>query len=137
MLKTLVFNLSLFHSVLLERRRFGPVGWNIPYEFTVSDFRVSLSAVKQFMAQSSEPWETINYMVGEAYYGGRVTDPNDRRFLMTMLSRFMNNEAVKPGHIMQNKFTVPETKTIAAYCEEVSKYNINQPAEVFGLHQNA
>jgi dynein heavy chain len=123
-----VFNLSFFHSVLLERRRFGPVGWNIPYEFTVSDFRVSLSAVRQFFLQTSEPWETVNYMVGEAYYGGRVTDPNDRRFLMTMLQRFMNASAAKQGHLLQGLFAAPETKTIEAYSEEVSRYKINQPA---------
>ena len=76
-------------------------------------------------------------MVGEAYYGGRVTDPNDRRFLVTLLERFMNPEAATPGHLLQGSFAVPELKTLAAYSDEVSRYKITQPAEVFGLHQNA
>jgi len=103
----------------------------------VSDFRVSLSAVREFFLQTNEPWETVNYMVGEAYYGGRVTDPNDRRFLVTMLERFMNAEAVRPGYLLQGTFGVPEANTIEAYSEEASNYKIIQPAQVFGLHQNA
>lgn len=40
--KKLLFSLCFFHSVLLERKKFLMLGWNIAYEFNDSDFEVSI-----------------------------------------------------------------------------------------------
>jgi len=42
--KKLLFCLCYFHSVLIERRKFLMLGWNIPYDFNDSDFEVTQNA---------------------------------------------------------------------------------------------
>ena len=43
--KKLLFTLCFFHSVLLERKKFLMLGWNIAYEFNDSDFEVGHEVV--------------------------------------------------------------------------------------------
>lgn len=40
-IKTILFALCYFHSVMVERRKFGPKGWNMHYPFSTGDLRDS------------------------------------------------------------------------------------------------
>lgn len=39
--KKLLFTLVFFHSILIERKKFQQLGWNIIYSFNDSDFEVN------------------------------------------------------------------------------------------------
>ena len=52
-IKTILFALCYFHSVMLERRKFGPKGWNMKYPFSAGDLRDS--ALKHAEVRAGEP----------------------------------------------------------------------------------
>jgi dynein heavy chain len=91
----LLLSLSLFHAVVLERRKFGPHGWNIPYEFADADLTTSIAMLKNFLMENQEiPWDSIKFMTGQINYGGRVTDDLDRILLTNTLEIFYNEYVI-------------------------------------------
>ena len=97
--KKLFFGLAFFHGLIIERRKFGPLGWNIPYEFTQADLAISIQQLTLFLEESNDvPFEALNYMVAEANYGGRVTDPKDRRLISVILQDFYSEKILEQDY---------------------------------------
>lgn len=77
----LFFSLAFFHSIMQERRKFGPLGFNVVYEFNDSDLETSQTMLRNFLEQADIPWVAMNYVISCINYGGRVTDDWDLRCL--------------------------------------------------------
>jgi len=143
--KPMMFGLAFFHAVVQERRKFGAIGWNIPYEFNNTDLRISVRQVRLFLeSYDSLPIEALNYCTGEANYGGRVTDDKDRRCAMAILRRFFNVEALEAGHRFcaedapgADLYTQPGGDTHDDYVAHIRELPMISSPEVFGLHANA
>ncbi len=84
--------------LIQERRKFGPLGWNIRYEFNASDLECSSSTLRMFLSESDAiPWDALEYVIGQINYGGRVTDDLDRRCLMSVLRQYVAPRVVQVG----------------------------------------
>jgi dynein heavy chain len=138
--KKLLFSLAFFHAAILERRKFGPIGWNIPYEWMDSDFQVSREQVQMYLeSQPGVPWSTLNYIIAEVNYGGRVTDDKDVRLISAFLYRYFNEGVLQDGYLLSplKEYYAPKEGSVLAVREFIHQLPIDEDPQLFGLHSNA
>uniref|UniRef100_A0A1B0B0B8 Dynein heavy chain 3, axonemal n=1 Tax=Glossina palpalis gambiensis TaxID=67801 RepID=A0A1B0B0B8_9MUSC len=136
-----VFALVFFHAVVQERREFGPLGWNIPYEFSEADLKISLLQLKMFISQSHTiPFRGHVYLTGECNYGGRVTDDKDRRLILSLLNMLYNPNTIEVENYalsQSGEYRVPQNPTRTNALEYIAEFPLSPHPEVYGLHENA
>ena len=146
-IKTILFGLCYFHSVVLERRKFGPKGWNMRYPFSVGDLRDSAIVLQNYMesnaASGKIPWDDLRYIFGEIMYGGHIVDDWDRRLCKSYLENLMQNNLLDEAEL----FPFVEGKGVSFKCPPLLSYekyiehiDYNLPGETplaFGMHPNA
>lgn len=137
----LLFSLCFFHAVIQERRQFGPIGWNIPYEFNDTDLRISSQQLRMFLNQYDQiPFEALQYLTGQCNYGGRVTDDKDRRCMMSLLQTYYNasvTESVEYRFSASGNYCVPPRTQYQDMIDYIKSLPLDAKPEVFHLHENA
>eukprot|EP00217_Crustomastix_stigmatica_P013603 CAMPEP_0183798542 /NCGR_PEP_ID=MMETSP0803_2-20130417/19119_1 /TAXON_ID=195967 /ORGANISM="Crustomastix stigmata, Strain CCMP3273" /LENGTH=4519 /DNA_ID=CAMNT_0026043227 /DNA_START=42 /DNA_END=13598 /DNA_ORIENTATION=- len=141
--RQLLFVMCFMHSIVQERRKFGPIGWNIRYEFNQSD----LSACAQFlqnhvtdMDQRKVPeptWLTVRYMVSSIQYGGRITDDFDQLLMDVYAELYFRREVMEKNFELFPGYKVPDSNEIGFFRAEIEKLPMGESPEIYGLHPNA
>ncbi|XXQ31525.1 Dynein heavy chain AAA lid domain containing protein [Plasmodiophora brassicae] len=139
--KRLLFGLCFFHAIVQERRKFGPLGWNIMYEFNASDLSISVRQLRQFIeTYETVPLQALRYLTGELNYGGRVTDENDRRTMNHILKTFYCDQivSVNPYALSSSGvYKTPPDGALDSVIAHIKKFPTNDEPSTFGLHDNA
>ena len=139
----MLFGLCFFHGLILERRGFGPVGWNVMYGFSEPDREISRQQLRAFLNEfDGVPWEALNYMVAQANYGGRVTDNQDIRAIIVILEDFYTPQILtedykfSPSGIYYSPATSGDN-TLEDMLTYIRSLPISTTPETFWLHNNA
>eukprot|EP00928_Gymnodinium_smaydae_P048232 TRINITY_DN3222_c2_g2_i2.p1 TRINITY_DN3222_c2_g2~~TRINITY_DN3222_c2_g2_i2.p1 ORF type:complete len:3935 (+),score=1014.18 TRINITY_DN3222_c2_g2_i2:1731-11807(+) len=139
--RRLFFSLCWTHALLLERKKFKMLGWNIAYDFNDSDFDICENIVAMYLDENPTdiPWKAIQYLIAEANYGGRVTEHPDNRVLNAYVAEYFCERALQPRFMLSSlpTYYIPEDGSLTNYRAYVKDLPFNEPPEAFGQHVNA
>jgi len=146
-MKSILFGLCHFHAVMLERKQYGPMGFNMMYPFSIGDLRDSSVVLANYMENSGGgkiPWADLKYIFGEIMYGGHIVNDFDRKLANTYLDFFMKDELLDETEMYpfndeekSLSFLCPTPTSYDKYLEHIDVALTQDTPIAFGLHPNA
>jgi dynein heavy chain len=141
--KAILYGLCHFHSIMLERKKFGPLGYNMNYPFSIGDLRDSALVLYNYMENSTAakiPWDDLRYIFGEIMYGGHIVDDWDRRLCKAYLDFFMQDGLLDEAELIpfseKLSLKAPPTGPHERFIQYIDQTPGESPV-MFGLHPNA
>jgi dynein heavy chain len=145
--KTILFALCYFHTVMSERRKFGAKGWNMKYPFNMGDLRDSAIILNNYLENNASsgkvPWDDLKYLFGEIMYGGHIVDDWDRILCAAYLDSIMNDLLLDEAELfpfIEGKnitFRCPQAQPYEKYIEYIETECPPETPLAFGMHPNA
>ena len=143
--RAILFGLCHFHAIMIERKKFGPKGFNMMYPFSLGDLRDSSVCLNNYMenAGSKIPWEDLRYIFGQIMYGGHIVNDFDRLLCVTYLDHFLRDELLDEMELFpfnegeKVSFKSPSPTTYVRYLEHIEENLKGDTPIAFGLHPNA
>ena len=146
--KAVLFGLCYFHAVMLERRKFGAIGFIGRYPFSPGDLTTAAVIARSYTDTAGTlPWADICFMVSDIVYGGHIVNDFDRVTCAAHLSALLCDDLVNEGELLpfvestgsHLSFHAPPPGVFSRYLEAVdeSLALATDSALCFGIHPNA
>ena len=137
-LRSVAFMICFFHAIILERKKFGPQGWNVRYDFNTGDLNGScLVAVNYVENNTKIPWDDLRYITGEIMYGGHITNNFDRRLVDAYLTSYLCPELLDGMTIFPGFATPSSSMNCKQYREYIEETMPPESPVAYGMHPNA
>ena len=146
----LVYALCFFHATMRARKEFQRRAWNVGYEFTDADLKISIERLQIFFndtaSRQTANFDALLYLIGECYYNGRILDPIDRHRLCIILRDYCNSKIIQTASnfvLVKDRegfsYSVPNRSEYHDYMKHIDCFipNGETPPEIFHLDDNA
>lgn len=139
----LLFGLSFYHAIVIERKKFGPLGWNIPYEFNDTDMDITAAQLELYVNSYTDiPYKVLQQLASVVNYGGRITDDKDMRTSDILIADFFTTRILDDDYKfspsgLYYSFKPDPDAVQQSYLDYIEKFPLNAEPEIFGMHDNA
>lgn len=145
-----LWNLALYFATVLERRRFGPIGFSTNYDWADPDYVISkLQLNTQFSAllgnnshviqtKLNNTISSLRFLISDINVGGRVSDFKDQLIVQSLINAYYQEDLTKLGAEINAKYQIPAHLLINSNKEDYLNYikqsiPDNDLPELFGL----
>jgi len=141
--RKLLFGLCFYHALAIERKKFGPLGWNVPYEFNDTDLDISRAQLELYVEEYDEiPYQVLTQLVSVVNYGGRITDDKDMRTSDIILNTFFTPKILEENYTFSKSgtyFSITPDRDAPqkSYLDYIETLPLVPEPEAFGMHENA
>jgi len=136
-----------FHAVVLERRRYCPIGWTKEYGFGDSDQKCSLDAIdywveaaaagRSHVAPKDIPWKALQTLLAQTMYGGRIDNRFDDLNLTSFVQRLFVVESFDVDFKLAPAVVAPEGTTKEHFLKWLDALPATNPPDWLGLPGSA
>nr|XP_060479238.1 dynein axonemal heavy chain 6 [Panthera onca] len=144
--RQIIFGICFFHAIIQERKKFGPLGWNICYEFNDSDRECALLNLNLYCQEGNIPWDALIYITGQYAHMGRAgpirrwcpspvgVDGGNDDFLIQEKDKTQSGWRSTKSHGI---YFAPLADTLQEFKDYIENLPLIDDPEIFGMHENA
>jgi hypothetical protein len=147
-----LFGLCYFHALMVGRKKFGPIGFNSHYQFSLQDLQSSFIVLRNYMEHGPQsiPWQDLQYLFGEIMYGGHIINDLDRTLCSAYMQHFMTDRLLDEMEMfpflqqqvgatsgVSYSFKAPPPSTFDNYLARIDQHLPEETPMAYGLHPNA